>query len=198
MSRDGIFICFEDRANRHGKHHMSGSQEPSPEYLRELAGSTGGWSCLLPLDEDDRGGKGFGRKIRSSPGNACSEPEWRHWAEPWPEPGFAGGGGAGAVRLGVFSMNMTFGAMRENGATEGVSAGGRERGHKDRALEHAMFKKWEQLSRKQRWELRRSCWCEKRKTRGVGCPAHRKKDYREAGDDSVWCAEQSRPMSPEN
>lgn len=59
------------------------------------------------------------------------------------EPGLEGGGWAGGGHLGVFRTNMTFGAMRENGATKGVSVDRKEKQLKDHALEHAKFKKLE-------------------------------------------------------
>lgn len=59
------------------------------------------------------------------------------------EAGFEGGAWAGGGHLDVFRMNMTFGAVRENGVTQGVSADRKEKGLKDHAPEHAKFKKLE-------------------------------------------------------
>lgn len=56
------------------------------------------------------------------------------------EPGFEGGGWAGGGHLGVFRTNMTFGAMRENGATKGVSVIGKQSGSRTMPWSIAKFK----------------------------------------------------------
>ena len=50
---------------------------------------------------------------------------------------------AGDLRLGIFSMNLTFGAMREKGATTGMGVDRKGKVFKDSALDHAKFKKLE-------------------------------------------------------